>query len=87
MKCFPRLAQLAGKDLRIQAEEHHQDTPDGPNVDLFTSIHHKVVALREKVNAQCIDGKVDQPLVLYKKPQNYRHTQKLLIWDAKEGHQ
>lgn len=62
--------------LRIQAEEHHQDTPDGPNVDFFTSIHNKVVAFSEEVDAHCIDGKVNQPLVLHKEAQNYRHTQK-----------
>lgn len=66
---------MAGKVLRIQAEEDHQDTPDGPDVDLFTGIHHKIVPLSEKVDAHCIDGKVDQPLVLHEEPQNYTHTQ------------
>lgn len=64
---------MAGRK-RIQAEENHQDTPDGPNIDLFTGIHHKVVTLSEEVDAHCIDGKVDQPLVLHEEAQNCIHT-------------
>lgn len=73
MKCFPLIAWLSGKGLRIQAEEHHQDTPDGPDVDLFTGIHYKVVAFSKEVDAHCIDGKVNQPLVLHEEPQNCTH--------------
>lgn len=56
------------KGLRIQAKEHHQNAPNGPDVDLFTGIHHKVVAFSEEVDSHCIHSKVNQPLVLHKEP-------------------
>lgn len=68
-------ALLFLKDWRIQAEEHHQNTPDGTNVDLFTGIHHKVIALSEEVDAHWVDGKVNKPLVLHKEPKNCTQNQ------------
>lgn len=57
---------------RIQAKKNCQHTPDGTNVDLFAGVHHTVVGLGKKKNSSCIDGEIDQPLVLYKEPQNCR---------------
>ena len=58
------------KQRRIQAKEHSQHTPDDTNVDLLAGIHHTVVALGEKKNSRCIDGKINEPLVLNEEPQN-----------------
>lgn len=55
---------------RIQAKKYSQHTPDSTDVDLFTGVHHTVVGLSKKKNSRCIDGEINEPLVLNKEPQN-----------------